>query len=519
MILSQALATTLTKGPTKIAMRHLGKDTLIKDLVTSVARFSYMFQKEVGKDARVAFIGSNCPAFVTAFFALTNNRSIVIPIDPTASDDDIGEWVYETRPTHIMVTSDYANRVRDLLRRRGVSAPVIDVEKKHGGEYATSYVPPTDHVPTDKDPVLLLRTAGTAGKYKYALFNHLQIQAAVAALKKPYRVGPNDRFLTILSWAHPFAFVHGMLFPILGGSTCVIDHGLALDEFLTFLTQSKVTRLIGFPAFFQKLLLTCRSFDRTMAVKSITVGLGTLEDEVTQGFEQMKVQVANCYGQTENLWSISMTDLGEEGGPIPRGLSGYKYKVLDENGDAIEGDEARQGQLAVTGGAVMMRYEPKSEKADEMEKTQKDTNSALRGTWLYTGDVFEIEGEGDEVKLTFINRKDGFNPLPKSMDGFNAIAIAKAIGKQEGIVGVGAFQVGGRGPILCAIVRAEGCALSEHQILETARSALTPKNIPSTLFFVKQLPLNSQGQPDLVAIEKAYTAAQEALKSQVKKAS
>jgi putative nucleotidyltransferase with HDIG domain len=504
MILSQALATNLSKGPTKCALRFLGKDIQYKDLVTAVARFSYLFQKEIGANARVALIGSNCPAFVTAFFALTNNRSIVIPIDPALSDDDIGEWVYETRPTHIMVSSDFTNRARDLLRRRGISAPLIEIEKKRGGEYATEYVPPAEQVPNDKDPVLLLRTAGTAGTYKYALFNHLQIQAAVSGLKTGYRTAPGDCFLTTLSWAHPFALVHGMLFPILSGATSVIDHGLELADFLTFLSQSKVTRLIGFPAFFEKLLLTCRSFDRTLALKSITVSLGSLDAETSQGFSQMKIQVANCYGQTENLWSISMTDV-QDTSPIPRGLSAYQYKVIDQTGDEVPGKERRQGQLAVTGGAIMMHYEPKNEKEDEATKTKKSTLSVLRGTWLYTGDVFEIEGSGSEIKLKFLQRKDGFNPVPKT-DGFSPATIEKAVGKQKGIADVVALKLGAQGPIVCVIVQGEGSELTEHQVLETAGSALTPKNTPSKIFFLEEIPRAGDGQPDFSAIQKILIA-------------
>src|SRR3989344_4041066 len=133
MILSQALTPVLSRGPNNTAIHFLGKDTSYRDLVHWTARFSYLFQKEIGAGQRVAYIGSNSAFFIPAFFALTNNRSLTIPIDPNLPDNDVANWVHDTQPTHALVTSDYVSRIRDLFRRQGISIPIIELEKKRGG--------------------------------------------------------------------------------------------------------------------------------------------------------------------------------------------------------------------------------------------------------------------------------------------------------------------------------------------------------------------------------------------------
>lgn len=500
MILSQALITVLSKSPNAAAIRFLGKDIKCSELAASVARISYLFQKELKTQQRVAFIGSNSPAAVVSFFALSNTRSLFIPIDPSLSDDDIAQWIYDSRPTHILATSDHLARVQDLARRRGISIPVLDIEKKKGGEYSTSFVPQADQVPKDQDPVLLLRTAGTAGKYKYALFSHAQVQAAVGAIKKMYRPsaqGGAQVFLTTQSWAHPFAFVHGMLFPVMTGATCLVHHGLEGLELLDFISKSKATRLVDAAYFFQKLLMFCLSAKRTLTgVQSVTVALGELSAQMRKVFSLMKIGVSHCHGQTENLWTLSMSDPSQEDASQGQfALAGIKYKAVDDNGDTIESEGIRDGQLAVSGPTVMMRYDCKDEK-----EQKRLTQEAIRGTWLYTGDVFRLEGaqgKGDdkELKLKFQKRKDGLTPRFAPRDQYDPSVIESVVRKVPGITAAAVFQDGGL--TFCAVVKVEDFAQTEFQLLGAIKPSLTPRNIPSKILFVKDIPYAADGTLDV----------------------
>lgn len=498
MLIAQALASNLSKGATKPSLVHLGKEITLGDLTTWVARLSYLLQKEIGMQKRVAFVGSNSPAMVASLFALSNTRSILIPVDPDLSDFDIQEWLYETEPTHVMATSDQVARVRDLIRRGGFNWPVIEIEKKRGGEYDKTYVPPSDNIPVDQDPVLLLRTAGTAGKYKYALFNHLQIQGAVSSLKRLYRCGPEERFLTTLNWAHPFAFVHGMLFPVLSGLTCLVDYGLEGRELLDFILKSKTTRLVGFPDFFYRTVILCKSTKRLLAgVKSIIVGMGALSPELCKIYGMMKVRVTTCYGQTENLWTISMSDALQDGDgvlPIQRALSGVKYKLVDDQGDPVEGKGAREGRLAIMGPSVMMRYFHK-----DKDQGKNDTLEVIRGTWLYTEDIFRMEEAGGEESIRFLRRRDGFKPAPKCEDAFNPGTIADAARKIEGVQEVVAFRNGeGKfAPIICAVVLADLSQLTPHQVLRELSPRLAPRNTPSQVIPVASIPRDDAGKPQM----------------------
>jgi len=418
MVLSQFLATVANKNLARPAFRYLGKETNYQELRAIIARLSYLFHKEVGLQARVAFVTRNSPAVITSFFAFSNTRSVVIPVDPDASPEDMLAWLRDSKATHVAVTSDTVTKVKEVLSNYKLRLPIIEIEKKQGGEYDKSFTTSSDHAPQERDTVLLLRTAGTSGPPKLAAFSHTQVIAAVQAVKGLIHPSMSDRTLTKLSWSHPFAFMMGMMFPILTGSTCVIDHGVEGADFLQFLSENRVTRILGNPPFFSRLLAACKAADRGVGiVKSFVVAGGKLSKELREEFEKIKVSIAYSYGQTENLWTIAMQDTAApptddkkkqlvlESLPsnytFLKPLAGFKYKVLDENGDTIESDEACVGHLALMAPTVMTGYQSASPDIEKLSKI------SIRGTWLYTGDIARLEKDEEEnLSIAILGRKD-----------------------------------------------------------------------------------------------------------------
>src|SRR5687767_10255640 len=99
MILTQHLITNAAQNLTKPALRYLGKETNYKDLLASISRLSYLFQHEIGAGVRMAFLCRNCPAMIATFFAMSNTRSVSIPIDPELPPDEIIKWLKESKAT------------------------------------------------------------------------------------------------------------------------------------------------------------------------------------------------------------------------------------------------------------------------------------------------------------------------------------------------------------------------------------------------------------------------------------
>ena len=108
-------------------------------------------------------------------------------------------------------------QVREFLSSERLTLPIVEIEKKQGGEYDTSFTAPPDNRPLETDVILLLKSGGRSSKPRFAQFNHKQLQAASGLVRGCYKPLSTDRLHTPLSWTEPFAFVHGMLFPLMSG--------------------------------------------------------------------------------------------------------------------------------------------------------------------------------------------------------------------------------------------------------------------------------------------------------------
>jgi len=502
MILTQQLIVNSAQKLTHPAMRYLGKAILYQEVLASISKMSYLYLNELGPGfpqlaqgvtpgqgpslgIRMATLCRNSPAWIITFFAITNIRGVLIPIDPDLPPEEVIPWLKESKATHLAVTSDLVTRARELLQSERLNLPIIEIEKKHGGEYATSFTPPADQIPQESDPVLILRTSGMTDKNKFVQFTHRQLLSGSAILKGPYHLLSNDAFLTPLNWAHPFAFTHGMLFPVLSGATCVIDHGLTSLDFINFLIESRVTRLMGTPPLFLKILLTCKNEKRVLTgVKSITVGLGYLSMELNRAFELLKISVSHCYGQTENLWTIAMQDTKDITETYTKGFMGktlpsLQYKVLDQAGDTITGRDKRTGPLALSGPTVMQGY---------FEK-EKATKMVIRGTWLYTGDIATLEGEGEELTLTLLGRNEDLYKIGDTYVPFSQIdSVIKTCPMiQDGA----AFAVKNRRNdlvLVCAVVRKPGTQYNEKQFLSFCSENLPNYLLPKAIAFTDSIP-------------------------------
>src|SRR5437016_6154669 len=106
MLISHHFATAAAKNLNRAAFNYLGKDINYGDVRTKIARLSYLFQNELGPQARVAFLTSNHPAVAMTFFALSNIRAITIPLDPSWLADELIACLKESKATHLAVTSD-----------------------------------------------------------------------------------------------------------------------------------------------------------------------------------------------------------------------------------------------------------------------------------------------------------------------------------------------------------------------------------------------------------------------------
>jgi len=152
-----------------------------------------------------------------------------------------------------------------------------------------------------------------------------------------------------------------------------------------------------------------------------------------------------------------------------------------------------QGEVRARGPQVMSGYRDRPE----------ETATTLRGGWLYTGDIGEMDADG---YLYIRGRKKdmvitgGYNVYPREIEevlySHPDVAEAAAVGIPDAYYGE---------LIAAYVVPAPGAAL-EAEILHTHCAAnLTPYKVPARIEIVSDIPKTTVGKIDKVALRERAT--------------
>jgi long-chain acyl-CoA synthetase len=236
-------------------------------------------------------------------------------------------------------------------------------------------------------------------------------------------------------------------------------------------------------------------------VQRFNSGSAPLPIEVIEQFERLSgAMLFEGYGMTETAAVATSTPTlaKRKPGSIGLPMSGTECKIVDlEDGDR-EVPLGEEGELCIRGPQVMKGY---WNKLDE-------TADAVRGGWLYTGDVARMDEDG---YFYIVQRKkdmilvSGFNVYPNEVE--DVMFTHEAV-KEAAVIGVSDPY---RGEAVKAFVvlreRTRGPSTElALELIDYCRCRLAKYKVPSTIEFVESLPKSAVGK----VLRRELTAADEA---------
>jgi len=507
MILTQAFNQAAMKAAGHPAMVDRNVNITYGDLRSRIGRLSNLYQAEIPHGGRVALFSSNGAPFAQTLFALSNTGNPIYIVDPADNDEVISQDFRQLQVQAVLVSGEYVSRTNDILKRSGNSLMVVEIEKRRAGEYDTAFQPLPDRPIKDTDTVLVMPQDDTGNDRKYCAFNHKQVIATCATIKRFYQLRPNDRMLTTMHWSHPFALTHGLLLPLFNGSTSVADpQSITVEEFVDFLADQRVTRFAGPPKFYFQLLTYCAAKKYALpGVKSITVGMGSISLSLRKTFKLLKIPVLRCYGRKEAIWSLAMDGV-EEALDMEKAKSrpgaGVRLSVLNEDGEEIPGPGPREGRLmAMTETVASGYYHP------DPKIASKGNADRFRGTWLKTGDIARLEGEDDEsLTVAVLGKRDDM--LFSEGTYFSPRRIDEAAMKIEGVEDAAGFVRIGKdkeSAFACAVVMA-GKKINERDILRLIQEELPDEYHPQTVHITDSISRDAFDSINRLALQRQFSA-------------
>jgi acyl-CoA synthetase (AMP-forming)/AMP-acid ligase II len=351
---------------------------------------------------RCAIMATNSDRFVLAFYAALRLGAVIVPVNPALAPPEVaylladsGATVFAFDPAvSATVDAALANRPPDLA-----TTFCLGSAEGHADLLAmTADAQPlvAEDGVREGDDAMILYTSGTTGRPKGALFDHHRIMWVAVTMISACGMRAGDRFLHVAPLYHA-AELNIMLVPgtMLGAKHVVLprfDPAAVLDA----LESERITMFFGVPTMFQFLLRQPGLADRDLS--AWRTGLFGAAPMPPSAVEQMlaalpHVEFMQLCGQTEGgpggIYSTAAQVADRPDSSGHQALPFTEVRIADADDNPVAPGEV--GEMLLRGDGVMKEYWRKPE----------ETEQALRGGWLRTGDLTRLDDDG---AMTIVDR-------------------------------------------------------------------------------------------------------------------
>ena len=410
---------------------------------------------------KVALLLPNCPAFSVYYFAALLSDSVVVPINPLLSVDEVVFQVTDSESTLLVVCEEMRDtgiRVCEQVRNcRLITTPSdplfgsakresIDVcgrIESQSGSNLKFEIGAFDSVDFHEQTAVILYTSGTTGVPKGAELTHGNLlHNAIYVSEKKFScagqtnwLAPGDVGLAVLPLSHVFGQTNLQNGCWVHGAAISYARRFQSMEIIQQIVRDKITFLPGVPTMFFELVEAAKAIEKPLKSSLLycVCGGAAIEKKVKTEFESFfGVAVQESYGLTETspMTSFQRIDQTLKCGSVGMPLEDVSIKVVDDDGSELP--HGKRGELLVRGPNVFKGY----------YKRHKDTEAVLFDGWLRTGDIALVDEDGE---LHIVDRKKeviirgGYKVYPREVE--SVLSLLPFI-REVAVVGVADDRLG-----------------------------------------------------------------------------
>ncbi|UCE31339.1 MAG: long-chain fatty acid--CoA ligase [Burkholderiales bacterium] len=496
MNLAERLEHWAGQRPEHAAILFEGRTITYRELDAAANRLARALDvRGIAPGDRVALYLPNVPEFAIAYYAGQKVGAVVVSINAIFRSAEVEYLVNDSGARVLFTTAELAANVpRDSCP--GLEHVVIvdgEAGGEAGGEAETqtqtlgqwSRGQPDDFVALDRapdDPAALLYSSGTTGFPKGVTLTQANIWTNIqtAAGCSGYR--PDDRLAAFLPLFHVYGQNYILNAAVFAGATVVLFRRFVPEQVLESIERDRITLFFGVPTIFIGLLGTDLSKYDLSSIRYEMSAAATMPEEISRRWtERFGRRVYEGYGLTECSPFACYNDLEEHRfGSVGRAVEDFELAIFDENDREVARGE--WGEIVIRGPGVMKGYWGKPE----------DTERALRGGWLHSGDIGRMDEDGyvyivDRVK-DMIN-VSGFKVWPAEVEQF----LYRMPGVHElAVYGVPDPVKGEQ--VAVAVVPSPGTTLTAGDVIGFCRDRIAAYKVPARVDIVEQLPKSATGK-------------------------
>jgi acyl-CoA synthetase (AMP-forming)/AMP-acid ligase II len=453
---------------------------------------------------RVATMQVNCNEYIEAYFASAKLDAVFVPLNFRAIPDEIEFMVKDSGPKVFICGSRYMPMMDTLKPNLPSLEHLICLDGANQEGWINYDELIIDSLPdeifpssNDEDLTMLMFTAGTTGSPKGVMLTHESFSSYILNNVSPAELDVEEKNILTVPLYH-IAGVQAVIAAIYGGRTLIIQRQFEPAEWMTLVQTERANRAMMVPTML-KMLMDHEDFEEydLTSLQVITYGAASMPLEVIKMAIRKfpDTYFINAFGQTETAATITMLPpedhilegteeeieiklnrLTSIGKPLPD----VDVKIVNEEGGDV--DVGDTGEIVASGGRLMKGY----------WNQEAATAQALRGGWLYTGDLGYFDEDG-YIYLSgrakdFIKR-GGEMVSPEEVE---QILHSHPMIDEAAIIGIPDLSWGER--VRAIVVPKPGETIDEKEVIEYCRSRMSGFKRPESVIIVDELPRNPLGK-------------------------
>ena len=463
---------------------------------------AYYLQKTLGIQPgdRVACLSSNRLEYLDLYFACGKVGAVLVPLNVRLPSAGLLELLEDSRPKVLVYESSFTS-VADAARRAGTVTHVWPIEQEESPGDETSMMsvialgpstaPSIDVYEADEsDTAMILYTSGTTGRSKGAMIPYRQIHWNALNTIIGLQLTQNDVAFLNMPLYHTGGW-HVIFTPLMMlGGRVVLQPRFDADRCNARLGPEAITILFGVPTTLRMMSeaanFASADFSR---VRFAIFGGECCPLPVIEAYAARGVAMRQGYGLTEagpNCFSLPAEDAIRKQGSIGFPNFYVGTRLVNEDGIEVAGKEV--GELLMKGPHVFAGY----------WNQPVETENALRGGWLATGDLMTRDADGYYYVVG--RKKDmyvsgGENVYPAHVERIllrhEAVALAAVVGVPDSRWGETGWAF--------VTFHADQSA-DDSQLRAWCQQHLATFQCPTRFVIVESLPVGPSGKIDKLAL-------------------
>jgi acyl-CoA synthetase (AMP-forming)/AMP-acid ligase II len=471
-----------------------------------------LFEKGIRKGDKVVHFMNNSIEWLAAYFGIVRTGAWVVPLNFRFTAEDVKYCADVAEPKLMVFDQEFAPRIDAVKDQLPVKDYIcLGKEPPAWAESFTALVDPAPASPLGTpisfdDPCGLYFTSGTTGQPKPILLTHMNMACACITENTAHHQTKKDNFILMPPLYHTGAKMHWFGSLIVGGPAVILK-GISPEWVLEAVSEEGGTIVWLLVPWAQDILVKLDSGELRLENYKLDqwrlmhIGAQPVPPSLIKHWKRYfpKMEYDTTFGLSEST-GPGCVHLGIENshkiGAIGRPGFNWETRIVDEQGNDVA--QGAPGELIVRGDGVMREY----------YKNPEVTSRALRGGWLYTGDMVKSDEDGfiwivDRKKDVIIT--GGENVFPVEIEDF---LHTHPLVKDAAVIGLPDERLG---EIVAAIVEAApGKELTVQELLAFCEPL--PRYKRPRKIFLDHVPRNPTGKIEKPKLRKQYSGKEEAFK-------